>query len=336
MKEKFGFKWKVRFFSIWTGQTLSLITSELVQFSLVWWVTYTTNSAFLLAISMMIALLPKAILGPLIGALVDRWNRRVVLIVSDVIIALSLVFLIISFSTDKVQIWHIYVVVLIRAIGGTFHMSAMLSSTSLMVPQKHLSRIAGMNQMMSGAVMVVGPPLGAILINLMSISNVLVFDIVGAMLAVGPLLFIKIPQQQIEPSLAVTNSIWKNVREGLRYIKTWYGAVEVLTISTLINFIMRPAFSLIAILVFSQFEGGEVEYGFMGAAIGAGFFSGGLVLSFWGGFSRKMQTSLTAIVGAGLALFIVSVTPPSAFILGLGAIFVAGFMMPLCMGPIEA
>ena len=336
MKENHVTRWKVRFFSLWTGQALSLISSELVQFSLIWWLTDTTNSAFVLAISTMIALLPKAILGPLIGALSDRWNRRFVLIVSDIIIALSLVFLIFSFSTGNIQIWHIYIVILIRAIGGTFHMSAMLASTSLMVPQKYLSRVAGLNQMMNGVVMVVGPPLGALLIYLMSISNILVFDIVGAILAVVPLLFITIPQQRSKTSPAISNSIWKNVREGFRYIKKWSGAVEVLTISTLINFIMRPAFSLIAILVINQFKGTEVEFGLMGAAIGAGFFLGGMVLSFWGGFSRKMQTSLTAIVGAGVALFVVSLAPPNAFILGLGAIFTASFMMPLCMGPIEA
>ena len=65
-------------------------------------------------------------------------------------------------------------------------------------------------------------------------------------------------------------------------------------------------------------------------------FIGGMVLSFWGGFSRKMKTSLTAIIGAGLALFVVSLAPPNAFILGLGAIFTAGFMIPFCIGPIEA
>jgi len=190
--------------------------------------------------------------------------------------------------------------------------------------------------MINGIVMIVGPPLGALLINLMSINNILLIDIGGAILAVTPLLFILIPKQLNKTAPTNANSIWKNIQEGFRYIKQWHGAVEVLTISTLINFIMRPAFSLIAILVLNQFEGSEVEFGFMGAAIGAGFFLGGMVLSFWGGFSRKMQTSLTAIIGAGLALFVVGIAPTSGIILGLGAIFTAGFMMPLCMGPIEA
>ena len=83
MKENLSSKWQVRFFTIWTGQTLSLVSSELVQFALIWWLIETTESATVLSVATMIALLPKAILSPFSGALVDRWNRRVVMIVAD-------------------------------------------------------------------------------------------------------------------------------------------------------------------------------------------------------------------------------------------------------------
>ena len=336
IEENLENRWRVKFFTIWTGQAISLITSELIQFSLIWWLTVTTGSATVLAIATMIALLPKALLGPLIGALLDRWNRKVVLIISDVGIAISLVFLVISFSTDLIQVWHIYMVILIRALGGAFHMSAMLTTTPLLVPKKNLTKVAGLNQMISGIVMVVVPPLGAVLLNLMSISNILILDIGGAIIAIVPLFFIKISQQKNKTSLIGAKTLWMDVKEGFNYIKHWQGATGMLVISTFINFIMRPAFSLIAILVTVGFNKGEVEFGWMGASLGAGFLLGGLVLSVWGGFLRKMQTSLTAIVGAGIAIFIVSLAATNTFGLGLIAIFIAGFMMPLCMGPIEA
>jgi len=315
---------------------LSLVSSELVQFALIWWLIETTGSATVLSIAMMIALLPRAILSPFTGALVDRWNRRVVMIVADSIIALGLVWLVFCFSTDKVQVWHIYVIILVRAIGGAFHMPAMLASTSLMMPKKYLSHVAGMNQMMNGVVMVIVPPLGALLFGFMSVSNIIALDIAGAMLAVVPLFFIAIPQPQCDTSFPGTKSVWEDVWDGLHYIMNWRGAVGMLTISTLINFIMRPAFQLIAILVVSQFGGEEIEFGWMAAALGAGFVAGGLVLSIWGGFRRQMQTSLMGVVGAGLAILVVGLAPETAFFLGLGAIFMAGFMMPLCMGPIQA
>ena len=329
-------RWKTNFFSIWSGQSISLITSELVQFSIIWWLTDTTGSATVLAISTMIALIPKAVLGPLIGALLDRWNHRVVLIASDIVVALGVMWLLLCISFNDVQVWHIYLVILIRAIGGAFHMSTMLVSTSLLVPHDFLSRVAGMNQMIRGIVMVIVPPLGAILLDLISMKYILALDIIGAIIAIIPLLFIAIPQPKQTKSLVKKKSVWKNIREGLDYIKQWDGAVEMLIISTLVNFIMRPVFSLTAILVIDNFGGEMMQYGWMAAAIGLGFLIGGMFLSLWGGFSRKMQTSLFAIVGSGLAIFVVSLTPSHAFILGIGAIFVASFMMPLCMGPIEA
>ena len=336
LKENLLPKYQVRFFTIWTGQALSLIGSELVQFALVWWLIETTESATVLSIAMMISLLPRAILSPFAGALVDRWNRRLVMIIADSIIALSLVWLVFCFSIDTVQIWHVYGVILIRAIGGAFHMPAMLASTSLMMPKKYLPRVAGMNQMMHGIVMVVVPPMGAFLLGIMSFRNIIALDIAGALLAIVPLIFIHIPQPQRDTAFPPTESVWGDVRQGLQYIQNWRGAVGMLTISTLVNFIMRPSFQLVAILVISRFGGAEIEFGWMAAALGAGFMTGGLTLSVWGGFRRQMQTSLMGIVGAGLAILIVGLAPQTAFPLALGFIFVAGFMMPMCMGPIQA
>ena len=329
-------KWQFRFLTIWTGQSISLISSELVQFALVWWLIDNTKSATALSIATMLAILPQAIIGPLSGALVDRWNRRKVMIFADTGIALALVWLSYNFASGRIQVWHIYVVILLRAIGNAFHMPAMLSSTSLMVPQKHLSRFAGMNQMMNGIVMVAVPPLGAILFSILSISQIVAFDIAGALLAVLPLLFIPIPQPEVNTYSVSTKSVWQDMAQGFQYIKHWRGAIGMLGISTMINFIMRPSFQLIAVLVVSHFGGDETAFGWMAAAMGAGFVAGGLVLSIWGGFQRKMQTSLMGIVGAGLAILVVGLSPQAAFSLGAGGIFLAGFMMPLCMGPIQA
>src|SRR4030042_3681335 len=125
-----------RFFIIWGGQACALIGSALVQFALVWWLTIETGSATVLAVAMMVAMLPQIILGPFAGALVDRWNRRHVMIFADAGIALATVVLIILFAMDVVQVWHIYAVLLVRSAGGSFHWPAMAASTSLMVPKK--------------------------------------------------------------------------------------------------------------------------------------------------------------------------------------------------------
>ena len=195
MKQKRG-GWAASFFTIWTGQALSLLGSRLAQFALVWWVTETTGSATTLATATLAALLPEVLLGPFAGALVDRWNRRRVLIIADGCIALLSVGVVYLFWSGNIRIWHIYLIMIARSLGGVFHWPAMQSSTSLMVPKEQLARVAGMNQTLFGALNIVAPPLGALLLTLLPLHGVMAIDVVTALLAILPLAFIAIPQPQ--------------------------------------------------------------------------------------------------------------------------------------------
>ena len=141
-------RWAPRFFAIWTGQAFSLLGSMLVQFALVWWLTQTTGSATVLAMATLVAVLPGIVIGPFAGALVDRWNRRLIMIVADSLIALVTLGLIFLYATGRMEVWHVYVAMFLRAALGGFHWPAMQSSTSLMVPKEHLARVAGLNQTM--------------------------------------------------------------------------------------------------------------------------------------------------------------------------------------------
>jgi MFS transporter, DHA3 family, macrolide efflux protein len=137
--------WARRFFTIWTGQALSLFGSALVQFALIWWLTQKSGSATVLAIAVLVGMLPQIVIGPFAGALVDRWNRRTIMIVADTTIAVFSLLLAYLFAAGTVQIWHIYAVMAIRALGGAFHFPAMSASTPLMVPKEQLTRINGLN-----------------------------------------------------------------------------------------------------------------------------------------------------------------------------------------------
>ena len=140
--------WKLPFFTIWTGQAFSLLGSALVGFALIWWMTETTGSATVLATAAMFEFLPRVFVGPLAGTLVDRWNRRQVMIVADTVTALATGILIYLVWAGNLQIWQIYLLMLVRSTAGAFHMPAMLSSTSLMVPEEQLTRVQGLNQLL--------------------------------------------------------------------------------------------------------------------------------------------------------------------------------------------
>lgn len=333
--------WKIRFFTIWTGQSFSLIGSSLAQFALVWWLTETTRSATVLATATMVAVLPGVLVGPFAGALVDRWNRRLVMLASDTFVALVSLWLAYVFWAGSVSVWHIYVAMLARAIGGAFHWPAMEASTSLMVPKEQLSRVAGLNQTLRGVLNVAAPPLGALLMAIMPLHNIMGIDVLTALLAVSPLLFIAIPQPQHDENGVTAGDLdrpglLQDMKTGLRYVWEWPGLVAILIMAMVINFVINPAFSLMPLLVTDHFGGDAATLGGLESSWGIGMIVGGILLSVWGGFRRRIYTSLGGLVFSGVGVMGVGLAPVNGIWVAVVGLFVAGFMNPLVNGPISA
>ncbi len=337
MQEQPG--WKRPFFLIWSGQAVSLLGSSLVQFALVWWLTQETGSATALAGATLAALLPGIVIGPFAGALVDRWSRRWVMVVADGAIALTTAWAAALAWSGALQPWHVYAVMFIRGAGGAFHWPAMQASTSLMVPPRHLARVAGMNQTLYGVMNIMAPPLGALLLSLFSLYHVLLIDIGTALTAILPLLFIAVPQPPAAASAgagAARRSVLGDLAAGLRYAAAWPGLLLLMGLATLINFVVTPAFSLMPLLVVNHFQGGPWHLGGLDSALGVGVVLGGVLLSAWGGFKRRIVTSLVGLVGLGVGILLIGVTPAALFTLGLAAMFLAGFTQPMINGPVMA
>ena len=332
--------WKPRFFTIWSGQSVSLLGSNLVGFALIWWLTKTTGSATVLATASLVGLLPQVFLGPLVGTLVDRWNRRIVMIVADSIIALATLSLAMLFWLKQAQFWHVYILMFIRSVAGGFHWSAMQASTSLMMPKEHLARVQGMNQMLNGGLNIISAPLGALLLELLPLQGILGIDVFTALIAVTPLFFFAVPQpvrnQIAEGDAIVKPSIWGELRQGLSYAFTWPGLLIIGVMATLINFLLTPAFSLMPILVTKHFGGQALQLAWMESAWGVGVLLGGFLLSVWGGFKRRMYTSFVGVFGIGVASLIIGLLPATAFLWAVGAMFLSGFTNPIANGPLFA
>jgi MFS transporter, DHA3 family, macrolide efflux protein len=336
--EEFQANWKPKFFTIFAGQALSLFGSSLVQFALVWYLTRETGSATILATATLIAMLPQVLLGPFVGTLVDRWNRRLIMIVADAAIAISTLVLAGLFLIDVVEIWHIYAILLVRSLGGAFHWPAMQSSTSLMVPKEQLTRIAGWNQTLQGLVTIVAPPTGAVLISLLPTQGVLMIDVATALMAIVPLLFIAIPQparEQNRDSVEQT-SYWQDMRAGFRYVASWPGLLAIMLLAVLINFLLTPALALMPLLVTKHFGLGAIELGLTDSLFGIGMIAGGMLLGMWGGFKKRIVTSMTGIIGLGLGIVLTGLAPANMFWLALIGMAIGGFMSPITNGPLHA
>lgn len=336
--------WKRRFFTIWVGQQVSLAGSMLAGFALVWWITQSTGSATILATASLVQMLPAIVVGPFAGALVDRWNRRLVMIVADTIIALLSAWLAYLFWAGALQIGHVYLIMAARSLGGAFHWPAMAASTSLMVPDEQLARVAGLNQTMHGVLNIISPPLGALLLSLLPLHGIMAIDVGTAALAVLPLLVLSIPQPVRRAVAAATPgqeqtakpSLWTDLREGLQYVWAWKGLRVILVMAMVINFSFNPAASLVPILVTKHFGAGAAQLAGLNSSWGIGVVLGGLLLSTWGGFKRRIVTSMVGLVGMGLGALLIGFTPASAFWLALGAMALTGVMNPIANGPMNA
>ncbi len=327
--------WKRDFFTIWGGQSASLFGSSLVQFALVWWITLETESATILAVAFMAAVVPQVVLGPFAGAVVDRSNRKKVMIASDAGIALATVVLASLFWLGAIEVWHIMILLLVRSLGGAFHWPAFMASTSLMVPKKQLARVNGLNQAVFGLANIGGPAAGAVLLVFLPMQWILSIDISTAVVAICTLMVVHVPNP--EPSKdREGNSVVRDIKDALIFVRGWPGAMILLLVAMSVNFVFTPTDALLPILTLEHFGGGAEEFAGLQVSIGIGMVLGGVLLGAWGGFKRRMMTVCFGLAAAGLTMLIVGVVPSGWYLVAVLAIFGTGVFISMLNGALMA
>jgi len=323
------------FFILWTGQALSLVGSQAVQYALIWWLTETSGSAAILATATLLGLLPPIVLGPVIGTLIDRWNRKTVMLAADGFVAAASLVLAWLFAAGIADVPHVLALLFLRALGGAFHSPAMTASTSLMVPAKHLTRVQGLNQSMQGLLTIVAAPLGALLLSVFPMTGVMMVDVGTALLAILPLLSIRVPRPARSEGSG-PGSLWAETAAGFRYLVRRRGHRTLVAMSALINALLVPAFSLLPLLVLQRLNGGAAQFGWLTSAFGVGLILGGVALGAWGGLRKRIVTTLTAMIALGVAVIAVGLTPASSFLWVLVSMSCVGLIVPLVNGPVFA
>jgi len=318
--------WKLRFFPIWTGQAFSLLGSSLVSFALVWWLTEQTGSQTVLATGSLVTLLPTVFLGPLTGTMVDRWSRRRVILIADASIALCTAILAYLFWRGVVETWHLYVIMFLRSLGNSFHEPAMMASTSLMVPEQQLTRVAGMNQTLHGLLRIAAPPLGAFLLGVLPLYGVLAIDIGTAMIAILPLLFVQIPNPAKAPTGTPT-TILQDTWAGFRYVWGWRALFWIVLTCSLTDFFTAPGLAFLPLMVTRDLGGNAMQLGMISSATGIGLVAGGFFMTLWGGFKRRIVTSLVGWAAVGAACVALGLSPTFAW--ALGSALAIGLTLPI-------
>ena len=270
--------WKRVFAIIWTGQFLSILTSSIVNFAIVLWLSLETGSAEVLAFATMAALLPQSVLGLFTGIFIDRWKRKRVMIMADSFIAFCTLILAVLFYFDLAKISHIYVLLALRSVGSAFHMPAMQASVPLLAPKSELMRIAGINQVIQSVCNIAGPALAGLFITMMKMTNILLLDVAGAAFACLSLCFVFIP----DPSHEERNSelhLWREAKEAIMEVRNQYGLSWLFLLSILATFVIMPVSVLFPLMTLNHFAGNAfqvslVEVSWGGGALLAGAFLG--------------------------------------------------------------
>ena len=330
--------WKRTFFPFWISQMVSLLGSALVMFTLVWWLTEKTASATVLATATMFGLVPEIVVQPFAGAIVDRLNRKHVIIIADGAIALATLILGILFYYDLAGVGAIYGLMLVRSIGGAFHYPAEQASVALVVPDDQLARLSGLNPAARGIIHIAAAPMGALVLEYMDVAGGMLIDVVTAALAIAIVGLTFIPRQA---KLISTEESWfatvlQDMKDGLQYIIHWKAMLLLLGIALAFKIALSPAFAMIPLLVYEHLQGNAAQYSLVEVVAGLGIILGGLLLGVWGGFKKQVLTMMLGLSGVGVGIFVMGFLPAGGFVWLLPLMFLVGFTVPLVDGPFGA
>lgn len=299
---------------VWIGQLVSLLGSNMTWFAFTIWAWRTTGEATALTLVEFFLLVPTFLLGPVAGALVDRWNRKLVMIFSDMVAALSTVVVLLLHATGSLQMWHLYVIGACAGAFGAFQFPAYSAAVTMMVPKEQYTRANGMTELAESAIDVAAPLLAAVLLGLIGLTGIMIIDVATFGVALGTLLLVRIPQPSItKAGRKGQGSIWREALYGFRYILERPSLLGLELMFAGSNLLDSLSFALLAPMVLARTGNDQVVLGSVQSAGAVGAIVGGILLVVWGGPKRKIHGVLIGCVLSSLL---------GTSMMGLGATFV--------------
>jgi MFS family permease len=322
------------FLVIWLGQIISIIGSGLTGFALAVWIFQETGEATPFALTILFSNLPRILLSPFAGALVDRWNRRRIMILADAgsgIVTLGVLALL---SGGRLEVWHIYLTAALYSVFSAFQEPAYAASVTMLVPQKDLARAGGLIQMGQSLEALVAPLLAGVLYGLIGFRGIVLIDAMTFLFAVGALLLVHIPQPKRSEGVAggesqragdgAASSLWRDMAFGWHYLRARVGLFGLLLYFALVNFFLNFAAVLLGPMVLSFSTTSAL--GVVQTAGGVGMLVGSIAISGWGGPKRRIPAVIGFIALASFGFFLIGVKS-AVWIVGLG-LFIAMFSVP--------
>jgi DHA3 family macrolide efflux protein-like MFS transporter len=319
------------FVVVWLGQVVSLLGSAMTWFALTLWAYELTEKATALALLSLFAFGPTILLSPVAGALVDRWNRKVVLILSDLAAGLATLVVLLLHGTDSLHLWHLFVIGFIAGSFQAFEYPAYAASITMMVPKEQYARASGMLEMAWAASSVLAPLMAGVLLGVIGLTGIMIIDVVTFVFAIGALLLVSIPQPpKSDEGLKGQGTIWKESLYGFRYIWERPSLLALQLQFAVGNLFDFSGFVLFAPMILARTGSNEIVLGSIQSAGAIGGVLGGALLTVWGGTKRRIHGVLIGWALSSLGLLLMGLG--RGLVLWMLAAFIYAFFEPIVNG----
>ena len=273
-----------------SGQFLSGITSMVVQYAIIWYLTKETGSATVLSLATLLGMIPMVVLSPFAGPFVDRLDKKKLLIVTDLIVALfALVLSITGTLVDRFPLWLVFVSLFMRSVAQTFQMPTIQSILPQMVPESELTRVNGQLGMVQSANMIIAPALGAFLFAFVPMNFLILLDVLGAILGISLLLFVRIPKTQ---ALGEQVHLLTDTKQGFALLVKNKGIWYITLLGSAFTLIFMPAVSMYPLMTLEYFQGTVGQAGLIEVVYSVGMLLGGVVIGVFGKWKNRMTPVL--------------------------------------------
>ncbi len=315
------------FYTLILTQTLSLIGSHMSSLALSIYVYNQTGDVTPLALVSVFAMLPQVIAAAFAGVLADRWDRRYVMMIADAGQAVGTVILLVVFLSGSFQLWHLYVVTLIKAVFAVFQTPAFTASVTMLIPDEQRTRANAIMELTGPAAGVVAPAITGALYAIIGLSGIIAFDLITFVIAAVVVLLVHIPRpEQTEAGRKMQGSVFKEAFGGLRYLLDRRSLLGLTLHISLVNFLFSAVSVLLTPYLLAR-TGSEAAMGTILGVLNLGMIAGGITIGVWGGTKVRMHTIMIGILTAG-AFMILTGTAQSALFLGL-ALFLMAVPLPM-------
>ncbi|MBD2128017.1 MFS transporter [Microcoleus sp. ZQ-A2] len=290
---------------IWLGQMISTIGTRMTVFAITLWAWELTGSATALALIGFFYFAASISIAPFAGVIVDRSNRKRLIILGDTVAGLSTVAILLLHLAGNLEIWHIYLVAILNGLCSQVQTLAYSVSIPMLVPKQHYTRAISMGSVLSYGAAIIGPALAGVLYSLIGFTGILLIDLTSFIVGISTIFAVHIPQPVIsEAGRQSPTGIFPELAFGFRYIFARKSLLALLLLASFFGFAHDIGDSLYSPMILARTNSNAQVLASLQAAAGVGGVTGGILLSVWGGHKRRIHSLLLGMVGAGVSKII--------------------------------